>query len=187
MLIDFNRYKDKRVDKITEEDILNLVLISKYEEPAFIDKKVLMQSLARYKDSSRYKIIYDNILLKKDEDGISIVDLKEAYNKLVEDSIIIEYSECDEFMIIISYANILNLKEMYSKSVLKAFNDLMYYVNNDLRYGIGNWDLVCEDELITYPKYPSIVTGEFIDQEKDEVAMEKVRKKGIQKLRDMNK
>lgn len=187
MIIDFNTYKDNRVDKITEEDILNLVLISKYEEPAFIDKKILMKSLTKYKDSSRYKIIYENVRMKKDEDGIPIIDLKEAYNKLIENNIIIEYSECDEFMIITSPEYILNLKQKYSKTVLKAFNDLMYFVNNDLRYGLDNWDLISEDELLNYPRYPSIVTGEFIDQEKDEEVMEKVRKKGIQKLRDMNK
>lgn len=179
MIIDFNTYKDNRVDKIIEEDILNLVLISKYEEPAFIDKKILMKSLAKYKNFDRYKIIYENISLNSDEEGMPIVDLKYAYNKLVEENIILEYSECDEFMIVASPEMILSLKEKYSKSVLKALNDLMYFVNNDLRYGIDNWDLITEDELLTYPRYPSRVTGEFIDQEKNEGVMEKVRKKGI--------
>lgn len=36
MIIDFNSYRNKKTEKITEEDIFNLILIFKYGEIDFL-------------------------------------------------------------------------------------------------------------------------------------------------------
>ena len=48
MIIDFNSYKNKKVDEITEEDILNLILIFKYDEIDFFNINNIMESLGCY-------------------------------------------------------------------------------------------------------------------------------------------
>lgn len=70
-----------------------------------------------------------------------------------------------------------------SKDVLESFGDLMFFVNNDLKYGIGNWKFLFEDEVLQYPKYPSIVTGEFIGKEKNPETMQKIKKRSIERLK----
>ena len=69
-------------------------------------------------------------------------------------------------MILASPEKINELKEKYCKDVLQIFGDLMIFINNDLKYGIGNWELLFEDEVLKYPRYPSIVAGEFIGKKK---------------------
>ena len=93
----------------------------------------------------------------------------------------------NEFMILANPQKINDLKEKYCDNILQSFNDLMFYVNNDLKYGIGNWELLFEDEVLKYPKYPSIVTGEFIDIEKNEEVMQKVKKRAIDNLKNSYK
>lgn len=183
MLVDFNSYKNKKVEKLTEEDILNLILIFKYDEVAFIDINKIMKSLGYYNSMEKFRILYKNLNIKTDENNSPIVDLKGVYKKMLEEGLVIEGSE-NEFMILASPEEINNLKEKYYKNVLQSFNDLMFYVNNDLKYGLGNWELLFEDELLEYPRYPSIVTGEFIGKEKDEEVMQKVKKRSIEQLKN---
>ena len=86
-------------------------------------------------------------------------------------------------MIIASSEKINELKEKYCKDVLQSFGDLIFFVNNDLKHGIGNWELLFEDEVLQYPKYPSIVTGEFIDKEKNSETMGKIKRRSIERLK----
>lgn len=185
IIIDFNAYKNKKVDKITEEDVLNLLLIFKYEEIVFININELMKSLGKYQGFEKYRILYDNLTIVLDDNDQLIIDLNSAYHRGIENGLIIESSE-NEFMILASPEQINSLKEKYSKKILRVFNDLMFYINNDLKYGIDNWELIFEDELLKYPRYPSIVTGEFIDKEKDQEVMLEVKKRSIERLKRIN-
>ncbi len=186
MVIDFNNYKSKKVEKITEEDILFLILIFKYNEVDFFNINDIMESLGYYSEVEKFKKIYENLSIKTNENNSPVVDLNDAYKKMIEERLIIETQE-KEFMILASPEKITELKEKYCKNVLQSFGDLMFYVNNDLKYGIGNWKLLFEDEVLQYPGYPSIVTGEFIDKEKDKEkdkeTMQKIKKRSIEQLK----
>lgn len=67
-------------------------------------------------------------------------------------------------------------KEQYTRTDLEAFRQLMFYINNDLEFGIGNWDILSEDEIIQVPGYPSYVSGEFIGQDKTQPSVKKMMK-----------
>lgn len=183
MILDFNNYKNKKINNLTEEDIFNLLLIFKYEEPCFINIEEAMKSLGKYSNIEKYSILYEKLNIKTDENNGLIADLMDTYNKMLEQNVLIETST-KEFMIIASEEYINKLKERYHKKVLQLFNDLMYFINNDLRYGIDNWELVFEDEIIEIPGYPSIVTGEFVDQEKDDEVIQQVKQRSIERLKN---
>lgn len=68
---------------------------------------------------------------------------------MIEERLIIETEE-NEFIILASPEKINELKEKYCKNVLQSFGDLMFFVNNALKYGIGNWELLFEDEVLQY-------------------------------------
>lgn len=182
MIIDFNSYKNKKTCKITEEDILNLILIFKYNEIDFLNINNIMESLGCYAEMKRFKKIYENLHIKTGPNNLPIVDLTDIYKKMLEEKLIIETQE-NEFMIIASPKKINELKGKYCKDVLQSFGNLMFFVNNDLKYGIGNWKLLFEDEVLRYSKYPSIVTGEFIGKEKDAETMQKIKKRSIERLK----
>lgn len=182
MITDFNSYKNKKTKKITEEDILNLILIFKYDEIDFFNINNIMKSLGCYAGIKRFKNIYENLNIKTSQNNFPIIDLTDIYKKLLEEKLIIENQE-KEFMIIASSEKINELKEKYCKDVLQSFGDLIFFVNNDLKHGIGNWELLFEDEVLQYPKYPSIVTGEFIDKEKNSETMEKIKRRSIERLK----
>lgn len=55
----------------------------------------------------------------------------------------------------------------------------------DLEYGLNNWTLVAEDEYIEDSIYPGIITGEFIGQEKNKKVMKKVRKRAIERCKNI--
>lgn len=181
MIIDFNTYKSKNNEKITEEDILNLILIFKYDEIDFFNINNIMESLGCYAGMERFKKIYESVNIKINQNNSPVVDLNDVYKKGIEDGLIIETQE-NKFMILASPEKINELKEKYCKDVLQSFGDLMFFVNNDLKHGIGNWELLFEDEVLQYPRYPSIVTGEFIDKEKDATTMQKIKKRSIERL-----
>lgn len=183
MILDFNSYKNKKIDNLTEEDIFNLLLIYKYEEPRFYNIEEVMKSFGKYSNMEKYSILYKNLNIKTYKKKFPIVDLMATYNKMLEQKILIEIV-LNQFMILASEEYINQLKGKYHKKVLQLFNDLMYFVNNDLKYGIDNWELVFEDEIIEIPGYPSIVTGEFIDQEKEEEVMQQVKQKSIERLKN---
>lgn len=182
MIIDFNSYRNKKTEKITEEDIFNLILIFKYGEIDFFNINNIMESLGCYARMERFKNIYENLNVITNLNNFPIVDLTDIYEKMLEDRLIIESHE-NEFMIIASFEKINELKEKYCKDVLESFGNLMFFVNNDLKYGIGNWKFLFEDEVLQYPKYPSIVTGEFIGKEKNPETMQKIKKRSIERLK----
>ncbi len=67
-------------------------------------------------------------------------------------------------------------KEQYTRTDLEAFRQLMFYINNDLEFGTGNWEILSEDEIIQVPGYPSYVSGEFIGQDKTQPSVKKMMK-----------
>lgn len=182
MIIDLNDYRNKKTEKITEEDIFNLILIFKYGEIDFFNINNIMESLGCYARMERFKNIYENLNVKTNLNNFPIIDLTDIYKKMLEKRLIIENHE-KEFIIIASFDKINELKEKYCKVVLQSFGDLMFFVNNDLKYGIGNWNLLFEDEVLQYPKYPSIITGEFIGKEKDPETMQIIKKRSIEQLK----
>lgn len=182
MIIDFNSYRNKETEKITEEDIFNLILIFKYGEIDFFNINNIMESLGCYARMERFKNIYENLNVITNLNNFPIVDLTDIYEKMLEERLIIESHE-NEFMIVASFEKINELKEKYCKDVLESFGNLMFFVNNDLKYGIGNWEFLFEDEVLQYPKYPSIVTGEFIGKEKNPETIQKIKKRSIERLK----
>lgn len=173
-----SQIKIKKSEKLTEEDILNLILIFKYNNYEFLDINKIMISLGYYNSIEKFKKIYENLNIKIDKNNCTIVDLNNAYNKMIEKKFVINVSE-NEFMILANHDQISKLKETYHKNILETFSDLMFYIDNDLKYGLGNWELLFEDEVVKYPGYTSIVTGEFIGKEKDEEVMQKIKKISI--------
>lgn len=101
MIIDLNSYKNKKVEKITEEDILILILIFKYDEIDFFNINNIMESLGCYAGMERFKKIYENIKVKTNQNNSPVVDLTDIYKKMLEERLIIETQE-NEFMILAS-------------------------------------------------------------------------------------
>ena len=58
----------------------------------------------------------------------------------------------------------------------------------DLEHGIDNWSLVAEDEFIELPNCLDVVTGEFIDKNKENpVVQRKIKKRAIEHLKNSYK
>ena len=102
MIIDFNSYRNKKTEKITEEDIFNLILIFKYGEIDFFNINNIMESLGCYARMERFKNIYENLNVITNLNNFLIVDLTDIYEKMLEERLIIESHE-NEFMIVASF------------------------------------------------------------------------------------
>lgn len=174
-IISFNNTDDNPFC-FTTEDLFNLFLISKQKEEtlAMFDSAVLMRSFAKYRNLEKFSSIYKEIVVSKDESGNEIVDLTEFLEKKKQQRVIIEDPRNKNQMLILgSEEEFETLASNYSKGVLSSFNNLMFYINNDLKFGIGKWSIFAEDELINVPRYPSFVTGEFINQDKSSPLVQK--------------
>ena len=125
-----------------------------------------MESLAKYKNMNRFSTLLSNLVITKSEKGKDIIDLSDCLDKNIQNIMATEMPEKEN-----------QLKKSYDEKTLSSFGNLMFFLNMDLEHGINNWSLVAEDEYIKYPKYPGIVTGEFIEQEKTPEVMKKVKKK----------
>ena len=90
MIIDINSHKNKKSRKITEEDILNLILIFKYDEIDFLNINNIMESLGCYAVMERFKKIYDNLNITTNQKNFPMVDLSNIYKKMIGERLIIE-------------------------------------------------------------------------------------------------
>ena len=189
-VISIEEYRQPKNTNLSKEDIFNLFLIFKCNEetlPIF-DSNVLMESLAKYKNMDRFSTLLSNLVITKSENGKDIIDLSVCLDKNIKDkTVIINPSKQSEIMILASDEEFSQLKKSYDERTLSSFGDLMFFLNMDLEYGINNWSLVAEDEYIKHPKYPGIVTGEFIGQEKTPEVMKKVKKRAIERLKILYK
>ena len=189
-VISIEEYRQPKNTNLSKEDIFNLFLIFKCNEetlPIF-DSNVLMESLAKYKNMDRFSTLLSNLVITKSENGKDIIDLSVCLDKNIQNkTLIINPSKQSETMILASDEEFSQLKKSYDEKTLSSFGDLMFFLNMDLEYGINNWGLVAEDEYIKHPKYPGIVTGEFIGQEKTPEVMKKVKKRAIERLKILYK
>ena len=189
-VISIEEYRQPKNTNLSKEDIFNLFLIFKCNEetlPIF-DSSVLMESLAKYKNMDRFSTLLSNLVITKSENGKDIIDLSDCLDKNIKNkTVIINPSKQSEIMILASDEEFSQLKKSYDERTLSSFGDLMFFLNMDLEYGINNWSLVAEDEYIKHPKYPGIVTGEFIGQEKTPEVMKKVKKRAIERLKILYK
>lgn len=181
-VINFEEYWQHKSANLSIEDIFNLFLIFKHNEEtlAIFDLNVLMESLAKYRNMDRFSTLLSNLVITKNENGKDIIDLSDCLDKNIQNkTVIMNPSKQSEIMILGSDEEFSQLKRSYDEKTLSSFGDLMFFVNMDFEYGINNWSLVAEDEYIKYPKYPGIVTGEFIGQEKTPAVMKKVKKERL--------
>lgn len=179
-IINFNQKKSLYSDHLlTKDDIFNLLLIYKHNEEILstFNLDVVMKSLAKYKKLERFSKLCSNLDVEINELGIEIVNLVECLEKKKKEKVVIENPNRKMEIIVLGNGEYYNtLKEKYSKKNILMFADLMFFINNDLEYGMDNWQIIFEDEYIEDPIYGGIVTGEIINVEKDEKTMKKVRK-----------
>lgn len=162
----------KKIDKsfnLDLEDIINLFLICKSREGILIefDLNILIQSIYKYIDIERFNSLYTNIKPLLNESNKFINELENILVKKVKEKAIVFYpSNKNQIFIIGNEEYFLNMKNNYSAELFDKFNELMFCINNDLEFGIDNWEIIAEDEYISDSIYPGIVTGEFIGQDK---------------------
>lgn len=172
------------------EDIFDLFLIFARNEASLpiIDLNILMESLAKYKNISRYASIYRNLEVEPNADGNDIINIEKCLEQKINNrTIVINPSRKSEFIILGTDEEFEQLRRKYDVHTLSIFRNLMFNIHMDLEYGINNWTLIAEDEYIEDSIYPGIVTGEFIGQEKDKRVMKKIRKQAIERLKDFYK
>lgn len=189
-VISIEEYRQRKSTNLSIEDIFSLFLIFKYNEETLtiFDLNVLMESLAKYKNMDRFSTLLSNLVITKSENGKDIIDLSDCLDKYIQNKTVIRNpSKQSEIMILEIDEELSQLKKSYDEKTLSSFGDLMFFVNMDLEHGINNWSLVAEDEYIKYPKYPGIITGEFIGQEKTPEVMKKVKKRAIEGLKYLYK
>lgn len=193
-VINIDEYKNNRFKKtdmiLTAIDFFNLFLVFARNEDnlPLIDLNVLMRSFAKYRSVPRYASLYQNIEVEQNEDGEEIVNIRGFLKEKINNKTIVQNpSRENEFMILGTDDEFDELKGKYDGQTLSIFGDLMFNIIMDLIHGIDNWSLVAEDEYIEDPIYPGIVTGEFVGQEKDKRVMKKVRKRLIERLKNLYK
>lgn len=193
-IIDF---KPKRQTYLlNEEDIYNMILIyvwygkEEWEHMPEIDLNVVMQSIEKYRNVDRFAKIFLNLNFEIESNSNKFISLVTWCDKLKSERKIIDYPSKQDTIVILADDEYFNeLKSEYQQKLVKKgypnIDTLMFHIHMDLKHGINNWELLFEDEVIDVPGYPSVITGEFIDQEKDEKVMKMVRKMAIEKLKNL--
>ena len=162
----------KKIEKnfnLNLEDIINLFLLCKSREGTLIafDLNTLIQSIYKYIDTERFNSLYTNIkpLLNKSDSFMNELE-NILVKKVKEKATVVDPSNKNKIFIIGNEEYFLNMKNNYSEESFDKFNELMFYINNDLEFGLDNWEIFAEDEYISDSIYPGIVTGEFIGKDK---------------------
>lgn len=174
---------------LTKEDIFNLFLIFKNKVGPLeqFDLNILMQSLAKHRNLKKFNSIFKSILIEKNENGKEIINLREFLAKKKEKKLIfINPDDENDIFIIGTEENFKILASKYNEDVLEIFNNLMFYIDNDLEFGVGNWEIFAQDELIEVLGYPSIVTGEFIEKDKNNsLVKKKIKQRAQENLKNI--
>lgn len=171
-IINIEKFKSNKKSNLTNKDIFNLILIYKSMEGTLVsfNLNVLLESLEKYKSLERFSSIYQDLKFVNDN-GKERFDIEDILVENIERKIVLMNG--NEIVILSDNEYFEMLKKQYSREVLSEFGRLMYFINNDLKYGIGNWELVSEDEYIKDDNYLSFVTGEFIGKSKSKKAIKK--------------
>lgn len=181
----------RRINNIIVDDILDLFLIFKSKESilAEFDTDVLMKSFAKHSSLEKFDSLFKNISVEIDENGNEFIDLTKSLEKAREEKLIIGISiDKNKRYILGSQEDFEIMKSSYSLNVLNIFKDLMFYVNNDLEFGIDNWKVAFEDEVIDVPGYSNFVTGEFICEDKNNIFVKKkMKQRAISNLKNIYK
>lgn len=188
---DYIKDSDKNDFLITNDDIFNLFLIFKSKEESLFypefDASVLMKSLAKHSSLEKFDLIFKNISIEKNEAGIEFVNLNQSLEKKQQEKLIlVNPNNKNEIYILGSDEEFKKIASLYDEKILKCFDELMFCINMDLEFGIGNWEIVFKDEIIDVPKYPNYVTAEFIDQDKsNSLVKKKMKQKAIKNLKNI--
>ncbi len=174
-IVDFNSKKSI----LTEEDFLDMFVMFKSKDDLGIlvqfDLIQVMYSLPRWKNILKFKKLYENIEIKLDDNNKEYINLIDAAAKRTKEKVLVSVDNVNFF--ILANDELFNKqKEQYTRTDLEAFRQLMFYINNDLEFGTGNWEILSEDEIIQVPGYPSYVSGEFIGQDKTQPSVKKMMK-----------
>ncbi len=142
----------KNFDNILEEDLFNLFIIYNLNHKCnyFIKMNTLMKSFGKYKE--RFPELYSNVELKTNEFEIPFINLNPVYKKLLENKIIFSADDSDKITIVCNEEYFKLLESDYDEQVKKSFADLMFFINNDLEYGIDGWQLLLEEKIKTKRK-----------------------------------
>lgn len=142
----------KNFDNILEEDLFNLFIIYNlnHECNHFIKMDTLMKSFGKYKE--RFPELYSNVEVKTNEVeipdfNVPFINLNPVYKKLLENKIIFSADDSDKITIVCNEEYFKLLESDYDEQVKKSFADLMFFINNDLEYGIDGWQLLLEEKI----------------------------------------
>lgn len=174
-IIDFNSKKNI----LTVEDFFALFIMFKSKDDLGIlvefDLSKLMYSLPRWRGMEKFKNLYGNIEINLDENNIEYINLVDIIAKKIKEKVVISSGDA-KFLILANEELFSEQRKQYKKSDLDLFNQLMFYINNDLEFGIGNWEVFSQDEVVQVDKYPSYVSGEFVEQDKRDSNTKKLMK-----------
>lgn len=193
-IINFNSRNRKEVETkketITEKDILILFLIDKCNSDdafdIFIDDiDLVMELFGKYRSVEKFSCLYQNLEEKKNSLGKNIIDFSPFCEELNKDGIIVQCSLSPKQIVVIKNEYLKSLANNYSEKIRKLFNELMFNINCDLKFGEGNWSILFEDEIVSVPNYPSFVTGEFIGQEDTKEVKKKKKERTIENLKNI--
>lgn len=137
----------KNFNNILEEDLFNLFIIYSlnHECNQFIKLSVLMKSFGKYKE--KFPELYSNIEIKTNEFNIPFINLNDVYKKLIENKIIFSANDSDKITIVCDEEYFKPLENNYTDQVKKIFDQLMFFINNDLEYGIDGWKIVIDEKV----------------------------------------
>lgn len=138
-IVDFNTKKKEL--SLSKEDLLNLYLLYENKCDGFvaIDLDVFERSIAIHKKNNQFAFLLDNFEIEHSDDNEEFVNFHDVVNK-------------NE--IILLGNTILLLDDEYLKHFekrydffIKIYGNLLFYIHNDLKYGINNWVIVFEHKL----------------------------------------
>lgn len=143
-IVDFNKKKNEL--SLSKEIFLNLYLLYANRCDMFIavDLDVFERSVAIHKKNEQFSFLLSNFEIEYNNNE-EIVNFHEVVNK---NGIIL----LDNTILLLDDRYLKQYEKRYN-SFIKAYGDLLlFYIHNDLKYGIGNWDMVFEYKLEKKPK-----------------------------------
>ncbi len=126
---------------LTNEDIFDLFIIFKRNEGILIfNFDMFIKSLSKYRNLDKFNYIYRNLEVVSNGDLEDIIDLKECLErKLKNNHIMINPSNKSEIIILETIDQARNMMGSYNSHTLLLFKELMVLIDNDLEYGIDNF------------------------------------------------
>ena len=130
-----NSRLDKENNKLTVDNLFDLILIKKREEGSYtsFNYKSLKVLFENYGKQRRFFNVYDYIETDNDKQ----FDFEESIKKNIKNNNIIL---SDDFVIVsLPEHRLKELKKQYNEDVYLIFNDLIFTIIIDLNFGYGKW------------------------------------------------